>query len=86
MSSLCKNDVMFTDNILKSCFHNGRVCMYLVHWMLNSGYGFPLIIMATMVMIMLRVIMMVNDDNNLIMICGSTYLETSRVRNMQWNI
>ena len=60
--------------------------MYLVHWMLNSGYGFPLIIMATMVMIMLRVIMMVNDDNNLIMICGSTYLETSRVRNMRWNI
>ena len=86
MSSLCKNDVMFTDNILKSCFHNGRVCMYLVYWMQNSGYRFPLIIMATMVMIMLRVIMMVNDDNNLIMICGSTYLETSRVRNMQWNI
>ena len=86
MSSLCKNDVMFTDNILKACFHNGRVCMYLVYWMQNSGYGFPLIMMATMVMIMLKVIMMVNNDNNLIMICGSTYLETSRVRNMQWNI
>ena len=86
MSSLCKNDVMFTDNILKSCFHNGRVCMYLVYWMQNSGYGFPLIMMATVVMIMLKVIMMVNNDNNLIMICGSTYLETSRVRNMQWNI
>ena len=86
MSSLCKNDVMFTDNILKACFHNGRVCMYLVYWMQNSGYGFPLIMMATVVMIMLKVIMMVNNDNNLIMICGSTYLETSRVRNMQWNI
>ena len=86
MSSLCKNDVMFTDNILKACFHNGRVCMYLVYWMQNSGYGFPLIMMATVVMIMLKVIMLVNNDNNLIMICGSTYLETSRVRNMQWNI
>ena len=86
MSSLCKNDVMFTDNILKACFHNGRVCMYLVYWMQNSGYGFLLIMMATVVMIMLKVIMMVNNDNNLIMICGSTYLETSRVRNMQWNI
>ena len=68
MSSLCKNDVMFTDNILKACFHNGRVCMYLVYWMQNSGYGFPLIMMATVVMIMLKVIMMVNNDNNLIMI------------------
>ena len=66
------------------------VYMYVTHWMLNSVYGitFLLIAMAPMVMMMmiLMKVMMTILFKLMIMICGLIYLETSRVRIMQWNI
>ena len=66
------------------------VYMYVTHWILNSVYGitFLLIAMAPMVMMMmiLMKVMMTILFKLMIMICGLIYLETSRVRNMQWKI
>ena len=67
------------------------VYMYVTHWILNSVYGitFLLIVMAPMVMMMMMILMKVMMTilfKLMIMICGLIYLETSRVRNMQWNI
>ena len=66
------------------------VYMYVTHWILNSVYGitFLLIAMAPMVMMMmiLMKVMMTILFKLMIMICGLIYLETSRVRNMRWNI
>ena len=39
LSSLIKNNVMFTGEILYSCFLGSMVYMYVAYWMLNSGYG-----------------------------------------------
>ena len=39
LSSLIKNNVMFTGKISYSCFLGSMVYMYVAYWMLNSGYG-----------------------------------------------